>query len=131
MAKSATNPLPDLSVEARTGSLLGGRKDIRPVRTEWWGAGVVVCLDQGANDSYDLRINYMTYTLFLFQIISFKKYFYVSLGNNFFAVFLWRPLSCGFSRATAQFAPPLKSGHGNRSIVRVRRAQSSKPAAVR
>jgi len=27
---------------------------------------------------------------FLFQIISFKKYFYVSLGNNFL-LFLWRP----------------------------------------
>jgi len=33
---------------------------------------------------YDLRINSMTYSYFLFQIISFKKYFYVSLGNNFF-----------------------------------------------
>jgi len=26
-----------------------GRKGIRPVKTEWWGAGVVVCLEQGAN----------------------------------------------------------------------------------
>jgi len=43
---------------------------------------------------YDLRINSMTYTLFLLQIISFIKYIYVSLGNNFF-LFLWRPLSCG------------------------------------
>jgi len=25
---------------------------------------------------------------FLFQIISFKKYFYVSIGNNFFTVFV-------------------------------------------
>ena len=33
----------------------------------------------------------MTYTLFLFQIISFKKYFYVSLGNNFFTVFAETP----------------------------------------
>jgi len=33
------------------GSLLGGRKDIRPVKTEWWGAGVVVCLEQGADIS--------------------------------------------------------------------------------
>jgi len=24
--------------------LLGGRKGIRPVKTEWWGAGVVICL---------------------------------------------------------------------------------------
>jgi len=30
---------------------------------------------------------------FLFQIISFKKYFfYVSLGNNFFTVFVEAPL---------------------------------------
>jgi len=38
---------------------------------------------------------------------SFKKYFYVSLGNNFSTVFLWRPLSCGGPWATAQFPPPL------------------------
>ena len=29
---------------------------------------------------------------YLFQIISFKKYFYVSLGNNFFTVFVEAPL---------------------------------------
>ena len=28
---------------------LGGRKGIWPVKTEWWGAGVVVCLEQGAD----------------------------------------------------------------------------------
>jgi len=28
---------------------LGGRKDIRPVKNEWWGAGVVICLEQGAD----------------------------------------------------------------------------------
>jgi len=28
---------------------LGGRKGIRPVKTEWWGAGVVICLQQGAD----------------------------------------------------------------------------------
>jgi len=29
---------------------LGGRKGIRPVKSqEWWGAGVVVCLKQGAD----------------------------------------------------------------------------------
>jgi len=91
-------------VEAPAGSLLGGRKDTRPVRTEWWGAGVVVCLDQGADDSYDLHINYMTYTLFLFQIIGFKKYFYVSLGNNFLLFFVEAP------GQLSRFAPPLKSG---------------------
>jgi len=28
---------------------LGGRKGIRPVKTEWLGAGVVLCLEQGAD----------------------------------------------------------------------------------
>ena len=28
---------------------LGGRKSIRPVKTEWWGAGVVICLEQDAD----------------------------------------------------------------------------------
>jgi len=27
---------------------LGGRKGIRSVKTEWWGTGVVICLEQGA-----------------------------------------------------------------------------------
>jgi len=31
---------------------LGGRKGIRPVKTEWWGAGMVICLERGA----DLRM---------------------------------------------------------------------------
>ena len=28
---------------------LGGRKGIRPVKTERWGAGMVICLEQGAD----------------------------------------------------------------------------------
>jgi len=28
---------------------LGSRKGIRPVKTEWWGAGVVICLDRVAD----------------------------------------------------------------------------------
>jgi len=28
---------------------LGGRKGIQPIKTEWWGAGVVICLEQGAD----------------------------------------------------------------------------------
>jgi len=28
---------------------LGDRKGIRPVKNEWWGVGVVVCLEQGAD----------------------------------------------------------------------------------
>ena len=28
---------------------LGGRKGIRPVKTEWWRAGMVICLERGAD----------------------------------------------------------------------------------
>ena len=28
---------------------VGGRKGIRPVKTEWWGVGMVVCLERGAD----------------------------------------------------------------------------------
>jgi len=28
---------------------LGGRKGIQLVKTEWWGAGVVICLERGAD----------------------------------------------------------------------------------
>ena len=28
---------------------LGGRKGIRSVKSEWWGAGMVICLEQGAD----------------------------------------------------------------------------------
>jgi len=28
---------------------LGGRKGIRPAKTEWWGAGMVICLERGAD----------------------------------------------------------------------------------
>jgi len=30
-------------------SALGGRKGIQPVKTEWLGAGMVICLEQGAD----------------------------------------------------------------------------------
>jgi len=29
--------------------LVGSRKGIRPVKTEWWGAGMVICLERGAD----------------------------------------------------------------------------------
>jgi len=28
---------------------LGDRKGIQPVKTEWWGAGMVICLERGAD----------------------------------------------------------------------------------
>ena len=46
------NSGPDLSMwRPWAGSLLGDTKGIRPVKTEWWDAGVVVCLEQGADNS--------------------------------------------------------------------------------
>ena len=36
---------------------LGGRKGIRPViNMEWWGAGVVLCLERGANDLHMVQL---------------------------------------------------------------------------
>ena len=29
--------------------LVGSRKGIQPVKKEWWGAGMVICLERGAN----------------------------------------------------------------------------------
>jgi len=29
--------------------LVGRQEGHRPVKTEWWGAGMVICLEQGAN----------------------------------------------------------------------------------
>ena len=35
---------------------LGGRKGIRPVKTEWRGTGMVICLEQGANDLHMVQL---------------------------------------------------------------------------
>ena len=35
---------------------LGGRKGIWPVKTEWWGTGMVICLQQGANDLHMIQL---------------------------------------------------------------------------
>jgi len=45
----------------------------------------------------------------IFQIISFRKYFYVSLGNNFFTVYVEAPTSCG-GPGQLPSLPSLKSG---------------------
>jgi len=31
-------------------------KGIRPVKTEWWGTGVVICLEQGADDLHMVQL---------------------------------------------------------------------------
>ena len=38
---------------------LGGRKGIQPVKNidmEWWGAGMVICLERGANDLHMVQL---------------------------------------------------------------------------
>jgi len=95
-------PGPDLSVwRAWVGSLLEAR-----VVGCWCG-----CLSEArCGQLCDLRINCMTYTLFLFQIIGFKKYFYVSLGNIFFCFFCGGPLVVEAPGQLPSLPPPLKSG---------------------
>ena len=41
---------------------LGSRKGIRPVKTEWWDAGVVICLGQGA-DSHMTQLMPLPFTV--------------------------------------------------------------------
>ena len=57
---------------------LGGRKGIRPVKTEWWVVGMVICLERGAD-------------LHMAQLKNFANHFYTSafhpmgcLGNCVF-----------------------------------------------
>jgi len=35
---------------------LGGRKGIRPVKTERWSTGMVICLEPGANDLHMVQL---------------------------------------------------------------------------
>ena len=35
---------------------LGGMKGIWPVKTEWWGTSVVICLERAANDLYMVQL---------------------------------------------------------------------------
>jgi len=35
---------------------LGIRKAIWPVKTEWWGIGVVICVERGANDLHMVQL---------------------------------------------------------------------------
>jgi len=48
--------------------LVGRRKGIRPVQTEWWGAGMVVCLEQGA-DLHMAQLMPLLLTIFFFSKI--------------------------------------------------------------
>jgi len=35
---------------------LAGKKGIWPLKTEWWGTGVVICLQRGANDLHIVQL---------------------------------------------------------------------------
>ena len=35
---------------------LGGSKGVQPVKTEWWGTGMVICLERGANDLHMVQV---------------------------------------------------------------------------
>ena len=35
---------------------LGFRKNIQPIKIEWWGIGVVICLEYGANDLHMVQL---------------------------------------------------------------------------
>ena len=65
---------------------LGGRKGIRPVKKQ--SGGVLVWLSVWSK----VQTTLCSTRYFLFQIISFKKYFNVSLGNNFLLFFSGGPL---------------------------------------
>ena len=41
---------------------LGIRKSIWPVKNEWWGAGVVICMEQGASDLHMVQLMPLTAT---------------------------------------------------------------------
>jgi len=49
IGKQFGNPWVGLGWVGSADSWLGGSKGIRPVKTEWWGAGVVICLERDAD----------------------------------------------------------------------------------
>ena len=55
---------------------LGGRKGIRPVKTERWGAGMVICLEWGA-DLHMAQLMPLPLTVFCFTKIQFGFTFLV------------------------------------------------------
>ena len=57
-------------------SWLGGRKGIRPVKKQWWGAGVVICLERGA-DSHLAQLMPLPLTVSCFSEIQTGSTFLV------------------------------------------------------
>jgi len=65
---------------------LGGRKGIRPVKPEWWGAGVVICLGRDA-DLHMAQLMPLPLTVYCFSKIQIGFTFLVlahpgSLGQK-------------------------------------------------
>ena len=58
---------------------LGGRKGIRPVKKEWWGAGVVICLERSA-DLHMAQMMPLPLTVSCFSKIMIGFTFVVSPG---------------------------------------------------
>ena len=54
----------------------GSRKGIRPVKTEWWGAGVVVCLERCA-DLHVAQLIPLPLTVFCLSKIHSPHWFYL------------------------------------------------------
>ena len=59
---------------------LSGRKGIRPVKTEWWGAGVVICLERGA-DMHMAQLMSLPLTVSCFSKIQIGFTFLISAAH--------------------------------------------------
>ena len=55
---------------------LGGRKGIQPVKTEWWGAGMIICLERGA-DLHMFQLMPLPLTVYCFSKIQIDFTFLV------------------------------------------------------
>jgi len=58
-------------------TLLVGRQEVHPVKTEWWGAGVVICLQRDA-DLHMAQLMSLPLTVSCFSKIQigFKPFWY-------------------------------------------------------
>ena len=96
----------------------GGRKGIRPVKLEWWGAGVVIFLERGA-DLHMAQLMQLPLTVCCFSIIQ--------IGLPFWYRFTWVFLKKGPLNAcvcvrvcvpmSVFYLPLSKTGWLNRCLV--------------
>jgi len=56
---------------------LGGRKGIQPVKNEWWGAGMVICLERDA-DLHMVQLMLLPLTISCFSKIQIGFAFLVA-----------------------------------------------------